>query len=85
MIRINLMPVKRQATQSEGSQAWLFVVLGVLLIETVGLAVFHQFKLKELERQQATNQEITTQISEIQKTVADHANVKAQLAVFRQR
>ncbi len=85
MIRINLLPVKRQAQQTEGSPIWLAVVAGILLFQAVGLAVFHQFKLKDLERQLATNQEIQTQISEIQKTVADHANVKAQLAVYRQR
>lgn len=85
MIRINLLPVKRQAQQSEGSQLWLAVVAGVLLFEAVGLAIFHQFKLKDLDRQLATNQEIQTQISEIQKTVADHGNVKAQLGVYRQR
>lgn len=85
MIRINLLPQKRAAAQGEQSQAWIGVVMGVLLVQAVGLFFFHQSKQNELARQKQQNQEISNQIAEIQKTVANHANVLAQLAIYRQR
>lgn len=85
MIRINLLPQKRAAAQSEQSQAWIGVVMAVLLVQAVGLFFFHQSKQNELARQRQQNQEITNQIAEIQKTVANHANVLAQLAIYKQR
>lgn len=85
MIRINLLPQKRAAAQTEQSQAWIGVVMGVLLVQAVGLFFFHQSKQNELARQKQQNQEISNQIAEIQKTVANHANVMAQLAIYRQR
>lgn len=85
MIRINLLPQKRAAATQEASQAWIGVLMGVLFIQAVAIFLFHQTKTTQLARQRQVNQEIQNQISEIQKTVADHAAVKAKLLVFRQR
>ena len=86
MIRVNLLPQKRAATsQAEGSQAWVGFLMGALFIEAVALFFFHQSKTSELARQRQVNAEITAQIAEIQRTVANHAAVKSQLAIFRQR
>jgi type IV pilus assembly protein PilN len=84
VIRINLLPQKRQAPQ-EQSQTWVAVIMGVLFVQAIGLFFFHQTKTNELARQRQVNGELQTQIAEIQKTVANHAQVKAQLAVIRQR
>ena len=85
MIRVNLLPHKRTAAKEEQSQAWVFVLMGVLAIEAIVLFFFHQTKTNELARQRQTNTQVTEQIDEIKKTVANHNNVKSQLGVFRQR
>ena len=84
MIRINLLPQKREARQ-EASQAWVAVLMGVLFLELVALFFFHSSKTDELARQATINRELTGQIAEIDKTVANHDSVKKQLAVFRAR
>jgi type IV pilus assembly protein PilN len=84
MIRINLLPQKRE-TRQEASQTWLVVLMGVLFLEGVALFFLHESKNRELAAHKRTNQEIQQQINEIQKTVANHAEVKAQLAEFNNR
>ncbi|HEY3595865.1 MAG TPA: PilN domain-containing protein [Polyangiaceae bacterium] len=86
MIRVNLLPQKREVKRTtEASQSWLLVVVGVVAIEVVGLFVLHQWKRDELARQTRKNAELTTQIEEIKKAVANHAEIKAQLEVLRAR
>jgi type IV pilus assembly protein PilN len=85
VIRVNLLPSKRETRSGEGSQAWLGVVLGVLFLEAVGLFVFHQSKLSELAAQRRKNQEITNQAAEIDRKVANHEVVKQELAALRKR
>jgi type IV pilus assembly protein PilN len=86
VIRVNLLAQKREAkATTEGGQGWLFVVLGVVVLEVVLLLVFHQWKREELARQTRKNAELTTQIEQIRKAVANHADVKAQLEILRAR
>jgi type IV pilus assembly protein PilN len=86
VIRVNLLPQKREVKRTtEASQSWLLVVVGVVAIEVVGLFVLHQWKRDELARQTRKNAELTTQIEEIKKAVANHAEIKAQLEVLRAR
>jgi type IV pilus assembly protein PilN len=87
MIRINLLPQKRELKRAtaEGNQAWILVVLGVVVAEIIGLFLFHQVKREELAKQVRTNAELTSQIDQIKKQVANHAEVKSQLEVLRAR
>jgi type IV pilus assembly protein PilN len=86
VIRVNLLPQKREVKRSvEGNQGWLLVVLGAVVVEIIGLVLFHQVKREELARQMRTNEELTTQIAQIKKAVANHAEIKAQLEVLRAR
>ncbi|MFO7178498.1 MAG: PilN domain-containing protein [Pseudomonadota bacterium] len=85
MIRINLLPHTRRAQHKEGSQAWLAAVLVGMLVEIVLLFVFHGMKVEELEEQNRKNREITAQIEQSKKSVAQHAAVKEQLAELRAR
>jgi type IV pilus assembly protein PilN len=84
MIRINLLPQKKES-QKESGQAWVGVLMGVLFLEAVALFFLHQSKTNELAQHRRVNAELSSQISEIQKTVANHQSVKQQLAVFKQR
>jgi type IV pilus assembly protein PilN len=84
VIRINLLPHKREARRDSG-QGWLIAVMLVIAAEIVVLGLYHQFKLQELAKQKQINSELTNQISEIQSTVKNHAEVKKKLEVLRAR
>ncbi|HVY49320.1 MAG TPA: PilN domain-containing protein [Minicystis sp.] len=89
MIRVNLLPQKKKggAARAAGgpSQRWLLAVLGVLLLEVVGLFFFHQKKLDELATQQNKDQQLEAEIQSIKTLVANHEEVKKALAVLRAR
>jgi type IV pilus assembly protein PilN len=86
LIRVNLLPQKREVKRSaDANQGWLLFVLGAVVFEIIGLVLFHQVKRDELARQVQTNGELTRQIDQIKKTVASHAEIKAQLEVLRAR
>lgn len=86
MIRINLLPQKRvRAGAPEASQKWLIAVLVIVLLEVVGLFLFHEWKNDELVQQNQKNNELQAKISEIKALVANHEEVKKSLAVLRQR
>jgi type IV pilus assembly protein PilN len=86
MIRVNLLPQKREAKRTvDANQSWILAVLGVVVLEIIALFLFHQVKRDELAKQTRTNAELTSQIDQIKKAVANHADVKAQLEVLRAR
>ena len=86
MIRINLLASKKQAAKSaEGSQVWLAVVMVVVLAEVAALFVFHSVKAEELSDQVRKNAELTSQIDQAKKNVANHDQVKGELATLRAR
>ena len=84
MIRINLLPEKRE-TRKEGGQAWLIPVMLVVAAEIVVLGLYHQLQLQTLEKQRQKNSELQAQITKIQQTVHNHAKVKKRLAALRAR
>ena len=88
MIRVNLLPQKkegRRAGGGEGGQAWLIVLVGVLVIEIVGLIVFHKGKQDDLDAIQRKNDQVQSSIAEITKQIANHADIKNQLKELRDR
>lgn len=86
MIRINLLPVKRgtRAAASSGS-AWLLLMAFLIIGEIVGLVLFHKTKLDELKAQTDKNDQIQGQIDEIKRLVANHEEIKKELALLRAR
>jgi len=89
VIRVNLLPQKKKAErialEPSSSQRWLLVVLGVLLFEVIGLVLFHQTKVGELEVEQRKNAELTGQIGTIRQLVTQHQQVKVELEALRAR
>jgi type IV pilus assembly protein PilN len=85
MIKINLLAQKKRAEKSDGSQVWLAVVMVVVLAEVAALFVLHSFKAEELTQQVRKNAELTSQIEQAKKNVANHEQVKADLALLRAR
>jgi len=85
MIRINLLPQKKRAQLKDGSQLWLGVVLGLMLLEIVVLFVFHGIQSEELSAQESKNRVIETQIEQSKTAVGKHADVANRLAELRAR
>jgi len=86
MIRINLLTRKRSRVErQEKTQTWLVVAFGLVLLEIVGLVIYHGFKLEDLKVQERRNSELTAQIDQSKKAVAKHTEVKEKLAQLRAR
>jgi type IV pilus assembly protein PilN len=60
-------------------------VLGVIVLEVVGLFLLHRKKLEELQEQRNVNTQLEAKIDGIRKLLANHDEVKKALAVFRAR
>jgi type IV pilus assembly protein PilN len=84
VIRINLLPQKREVRR-EASQGWLVAVMLVAAVEVIGLVLYHQIKLQELNKQKAINSELESQAAQIESAVRNHEQVKQQLASLRAR
>ena len=89
MIRVNLLPTKRGPRGDDSAaptgQRWLLVVLGVIVLEVIGLFLFHRKKLEELQDQRNINTQLEAKIDGIRKLLANHDEIKKALAVFRAR
>ena len=88
MIRVNLLPEKRSAQRrgaGESSQAWLLVVLGVIVLEIVGLLLVQKSKQDELTRVQRKNTEIQSSIEDIKRQIANRDEIRTQLKDLRER
>lgn len=88
MIRVNLLPQKREAARrasATGSQQWLFVVLGLMVFEIIGAIALQTSKSSELKQKTADNQKIDINIKEIQKEISNHDQIKAELQGLRDR
>jgi type IV pilus assembly protein PilN len=85
MIRINLLAQKKRLERSDGSQVWLAVVMVVVLAEVAVLLLLHSFKAEQLSVQQRKNAELTSQIDQAKRNVANHEQVKAELELLRAR
>jgi type IV pilus assembly protein PilN len=88
MVRVNLLPEKRQVKQrttSEPGQAWVLAVFAVILLEVLGLIAVQAVKNKELAAAVVVNGGIQGQIDSINSQIADQAQIKAQLQTLRDR
>ncbi len=96
MIRINLLPQKKQARRRGDagspidvgggeSQVWLAFVLGAVLLEVIVLLFVYKTKQDQLTQVQKHNTELTGNIDNIKREIAQHATIKAQLKELRDR
>ena len=88
MIRVNLLPQKREAARrasAGGSQQWLFFVLGAIVLEIIGLILLQTSRTNDLAAKTAENQKVDINIKEIQKEISNHDDIKAQLQNLRDR
>jgi type IV pilus assembly protein PilN len=89
LIRVNLLPQKKEGRRrggvAEAGQLWLLVVAGVLLLEVIGIILFHGRKQDELALIVKKNAQVQSNINEIQRQMANHAEIKNQLKELRDR
>jgi type IV pilus assembly protein PilN len=89
MVRINLLPDKRQAGRraggSEPAQYWLFGVLGAAMAAIILCFFIQKVKETELAQIVAENGRAQGQIDAIKKQIADHPDIKAHLGQLRDR
>ncbi|MDP9151916.1 MAG: PilN domain-containing protein [Myxococcota bacterium] len=89
MVRVNLLPEKRQAprrtTSTEPTQFWLFGVLAAFVITAIACLFVEKMKQDELRDILAENARIQGQIDSIKKQIANHDEVKAKLKDLRDR
>jgi type IV pilus assembly protein PilN len=89
MVRINLLPEKRQAARrsssSEPSQMWLVGVLGAMIVTIIVCLFIQKMKQDELAAIVAENGRTQGQIDSIKKTIANHSEIQARLKELRDR
>jgi type IV pilus assembly protein PilN len=100
MIRINLLPTKKQIRRrgeaaggapdvgggGEGeSQVWLAFVLGAVLLEVIVLLFIYKQKQDQLAQVKKHNTELSGNIENIKREISQHAAIKAQLKELRDR
>lgn len=86
MIRVNLLPHTRETRAApEQSQLWLLAVMGVVVLEIVGLFFFHQTKEDQLAEVKSQAARLDNEINDIKALVKDHAQVKEKLGIMRAR
>ena len=87
MVRINLLPQKKELRRSggESSQTWLLAIAGVLLFQAIVLVFVHRAKQNELAASVGKSKEIQTSIDTIKNKIKDHDAIKAQLTELRSR
>jgi type IV pilus assembly protein PilN len=89
MVRINLLPDRRQAsrrmTSTEPTQLWLLGVLGAFVGTVIVCLFVQKVKQDELRDILVENQHTQGQIDVIKKQTANHVEVKAKLKELRDR
>jgi type IV pilus assembly protein PilN len=89
MVRINLLPDKRQAARRPGAgepkQTWLIGVGAAFVVTVIACVFIQKLKQDELAGVLADNARIQGQIDAIKKQIADHPEIKARLKELRDR
>jgi type IV pilus assembly protein PilN len=89
MVRINLLPERRQAGRrtpgQEPRQMWLLGVLGAFVGAIVICLFVQKVKNDQLAALLAENGRVQGQIDTIKKQIADHPDIKARLKELRDR
>jgi type IV pilus assembly protein PilN len=89
VVRINLLPDRRQAARrigpAEPTQLWLLGVLAAFVGTVIVCLFVQKVKQDQLKEIRVNNQHIQGQIDVIKKQTANHAEIKARLKELRDR
>ena len=84
MIKINLMPVKHDRRREAGRNQLLFGLLAIV-IEIVVVVLLYIGASAQLSEQKNANKSVQTQVDRIEKQVADHQKILADIQEFEKR
>jgi len=91
VIRVNLLPQKKKPERGGGKikidtgggggggQKWLLIPLVLIVVEIVGLVLFHLDRKGQVDAQLSKNKALQGQINDAQQKVRDHDTVKNKL------
>jgi type IV pilus assembly protein PilN len=94
MIRINLLPGKRETRRAAtsslsggagGGNTWLLGVLGAMLVTGLICLFLYSAKARELAKIEGKNKEVQASIDSIKAQIVDHPQVKARLKELKDR
>jgi|HubBroStandDraft_1064217.scaffolds.fasta_scaffold51600_2 type IV pilus assembly protein PilN len=89
MVRVNLLPDKRQAARGKGAaeptQFWLIAVMGAFVGTIIVCLFIQKLKQDELAGILAENARTQGQIDAIKQQIADHPQIKDRLKELRER
>jgi type IV pilus assembly protein PilN len=89
MVRVNLLPDKRQAARAKGAgeptQFWLIAVMGAFVATIIVCLFIQKLKQDELAGILAENARTQGQIDAIKQQIADHPQIKDRLKELRER
>ena len=89
MVRINLLPERRQAARRAGAreptQLWLLGALGAFVVAVIACLFVQKMKQDDLRAILAENARTQGQIDAIKQQIADHDEIKARLKELRDR
>jgi type IV pilus assembly protein PilN len=89
VVRVNLLPDKRQAARrmaaAEPAQLWMFGLLGAFVVTVLVCVFVQKIKQDQLRDILVENGRIQAQIDTIKKQTANHAEIKAKLKELRDR
>jgi type IV pilus assembly protein PilN len=89
MVRVNLLPDRKQAARrassAEPSQLWLLGVLGALVATIIVCLFVQKMKQDDLAAILAENGRTQGQIDAIKKTISNHSEIQARLKELRDR
>jgi len=89
MVRINLLPDKRQAARAKGgaepTQLWLVAVMGAFVATIIVCLFIQKMKEDELAAILAENTRTQGQIDAIKQQISDHPQIKDRLKELRER
>jgi len=90
MVRINLLPERRQAARrmtsaTDSSQLWVLFVFGAMVLTVVVCLFIQKLKQDQLDAILRDNQNTQGQIDAIKKQIANHDEIKARLNELRDR
>jgi len=84
MIRINLLPTKKQRAAASG-RSLVFVALAVVIVEIIGIGILHASRSSKKEDLVRANDEIRTRIDRIKREISDHDAIRAEIERIQKR
>jgi len=89
MVRVNLLPERKQAARrtssAEPSQLWILGVVGAVIVTVIVCLFIQKMKQDDLAAIVAENGRTQGQIDAIKKTISNHAEIQARLKELRDR